>query len=300
MNEQFVSCLAGFRGAVRLVIRVKHHPATVRLTALFCLALAFAVSNAQAQDVIFNKTKYSSVKQPKESEVALTITDSRVVIRGKKENGISAEIPFASIDAMSYELSARHRLAEGAGVMLLSPAVGGVLMTTKTKSHWLEVAYHDAAAKQEMVLRLDKSEYEKVLTTLETRTGKPIARLDSKTSALNPTANSKDMDQTVPFQKDAVAAALKPAMESGGCKVTDQNAKHIECKRDRGYSDRTGNGGEKVTAELQAKGQQTRVRIRTYKGTLGRLEKKNWSTPIYPEMMKTLQTPAESAAGRPN
>jgi hypothetical protein len=300
MNEQCFSRHAGFRAAVRLIIGVKQHPATARLAALFCLALVFAVSNAQAQDVIFKKTKYSSVKQPKESEVALTITDSRMVIRGKKENGISAEIPFASIDAMSYELSARHRLAEGAGVMLLSPGVGAVLMATKTKSHWLNVEYHDAAAKQEMVLQLDKSEYEKVLATLETRTGKPIARLDSKTSALNPTANSKDIDETVSFQKDAVAAALKPAMESVGCKVTDENAKHIDCKRDRGFSDRTGNGGEKVTAELQAKGGQTRVRIRTYKGTLGRLEKKNWSAPIYQEMMKTLQKPAESASGSAN
>ena len=296
MNEKSISRHADFHAAVRLIIGVNHHRATARLAALIFLALGCVVSHVQAQDVIFNKTKYSSVKQPKESEVALTITDSRMVIRGKKENGVSAEIPFASIDAMSYELSARHRVAEGAGVMLLSPGVGAVLMATKTKSHWLNVEYHDATAKQEMVLRLDKSEYEKVLATLEARTGKPIARLDSKTSALNPTANSKDVDETVAFQKDAVATALKPAMESVGCKVTDQNAKHIECKRDRGYSDRTGNGGEKVTAELQAKGGQTRVRIRTYKGALGRLEKKNWSTPIYQEMMKTLQKPAESAA----
>lgn len=296
MNKQFLSRHANLRSAVRLIIGAIHHHATVWLATLIFLALGFAASQVQAQDVIFNKTKYSSVTQPKESEVALTITDSKMIIRGKTENGVSAEIPFASINAMAYELSARHRVAEGAGVMLLSPGVGAVSMATKTKSHWLNVEYHDATAKQEMVLRLDKSEYQKVLATLESRTGKPIARLDSKTSALNPTANSKDLDETIPFQKDAVAAALKPAMESVGCKVTDQNAKHIECKRDRGYSDRTGNGGEKVTAELQAKGGQTRVRIRTYKGTLGRLEKKNWSTPNYQEMMKTLQKPAESAA----
>ena len=300
MNEKLISRRAGYHAAVRLFFGVNLRPATARLAVLIFLALGVAVANTHAQDVIFNKTKYSSVKQPKESGVALTITESKMVIRGKKENGVSAEIPFASIDAMSYELSARHRVAEGASVMLLSPGVGAVMMATKTKSHWLNVEYHDATAKQEMVLRLDKSEYEKVLATLEARTGKPIARLDSKTSALNPTANSKDVDETVAFQKDAVAAALKPAMESVGCKVTDENAKHIECKRDRGYSDRTGNGGEKVTAELQAKGGQTRVRIRTYKGTLGRLEKKNWSTPIYQEMMKTLQKPAESAAARAN
>lgn len=272
---------------------------TVLFLAVACLGIAVAAPSGQAQDVTFHKTRYSSVKQPKESEVALTVTDSKIAIQGKKENGVSVEIPFSAIDAMSYELASRHRVQEGAGVMLLSPGVGAVLMATKTKSHWLDIEYHEGGAKQQMILRLDKSEYENVLSTLEARTGKHIERLDSKSSPLNPTAESKDMDQVVPFRKEAVAAALKPAMENFGCKVTDESAKRIECKRARGASDRTGNGGEKVTAELQAKGDQTRVRIRTFKGTLGRLEKKNWSTPIYDEMMKNLQPPTPSpAAGR--
>ncbi|HYL64931.1 MAG TPA: hypothetical protein VE077_20135 [Candidatus Methylomirabilis sp.] len=252
--------------------------------------------SAQAQEVTFHKTRYSSVKQPKESDVALTVTGSKVVIKGKKENGVSVDIPFSAIDAMSYEMAARHRVQEGAGVMLLSPGVGAILMATKTKSHWLDIEYHEGDAVQEMILRLDKSEYENVLSTLEARTGKHIARLDSKSSPLNPTAESKDMDEVVPFRKEGVVAALKSAMESFGCKVTDENAKHIECKRARGMSDRTGNGGEKVTAELQAEGDQTRVRIRTFKGTLGRLEKKNWSKPIFEEMMKRLPQPAVSAS----
>ena len=170
------------------------------------------------------------------------------------------------------------------------------LIALVTKSHWLDIEYHDGDAKQEMVLRLDKSEYEKVLSTLEARTGKTIARLDTKTSPLNPTANSKDVDQVIPFQKDAVAAALRPAMENVGCKVKETNAKRIECKRERGNSERTGYGGEQVTAEFEAKGEQTRVRIWTGKGFVGRIRKNNWSTPIYDEMMKTLQKPAQNAA----
>lgn len=244
-----------------------------------------------AQDVTFSKTRYSSVKQPKETEVALTITNSEMLIKGKKENGITVEIPYSSIDSVSYEVAARHRVQEGAGVMLLSPATGAVIMLTKTKSHWLDIEYHDGEAKQEMILRLDKSEYKKVLSTLEARMGKPIARLDTKTSPLNPTAGSKDMDEVIPFQMDAIAAALKPAMETFGCRVTEAKKTRIECKRGRGNDERTGYGGEKVTAELQKKGEQTRVRINTEKGFAGRLEKKNWSTPIYQEMMKNLQRP---------
>jgi hypothetical protein len=103
--------------------------------------------------------------------------------------------------------------------------------------------------------RLDKHEYKDVISTLESRTGKQVASLDTKTRPLNPTVGSKDMDETIPFGVGAVVAALKPAMESVGCQVRDTTANRIECKRVRGYSERTGGvGGEKVTATVEAKG----------------------------------------------
>lgn len=97
---------------------------------------------------------------------------------------------------------------------------------------------------------------------------------------------------------DAVAAAMKPAMESVGCNVKKATAEQLECKRPWARDndiERTGNGGEEVTAKLEAKGEQTRVRISTEKGFHHRLGKKNWSTPIYQEMMKNLQQPPENA-----
>jgi hypothetical protein len=296
MNQRFSPRFSRSRGVVWADAKAFVTTRRCLHMVMLCLVLGACVATSQAQDVSFKKTRYSSVKQPKESEVALTITDSRIVIKGKKENGISSEIAFSSIDAMSYELAARHRVGEGASVMMLSPLTGAILMATKTKSHWLDIEYHEGDAKQEMVLRLDKSEYEKVLATLEARTGKSIARLDTKTSPLNPTANSKDVDEVVPFQRDAVVAALKPAMDNVGCKVKEASAKRIECKRERGNSERTGYGGEKVTAELEVKGEQTRVRIWTGKGFVGRIRKNNWSTPIYDEMMKTLKKPTPSTA----
>lgn len=260
---------------------------------------ALAAPVILAQDVTFSKTRFSSVKQPKEADVNLSITGSKILIKGKskgkKVSGIDMEIPYASIDAMSYELASRHRLKEGAVVMLASLGAGAVVMVTKTKSHWLDIEYHEGDAKQSTVLRLDKSEYMGVILALEARTGKHIAVLNAKTSPLNPTAESKDMDGVIPFGMDKVVAALKPAMESEGCKLTEVTASRIECKRGRGGSERTGNGGEKVTATLEAKGEQTRVRIRTGKGAVGRIGKRNWSTPIYVEMMKGLQRPAPSA-----
>ena len=289
-------CHSNYVRAFRAIVRAWDRAG---VAAALCLAALTLVPASFAQDVTFNKTRYSSVKQPKEADVIFTVADSKILIKGKKVNGINMEIPFSSIDSMSYERSARHRVGEGASVMLLSPATGAILMATKTKSHWLGIQYHEGDAKELTVLRLDKSEYEKVISTLEARTGKHIEVLNSKTSPLNPTAESKDMDEVIPFQMDAVVAALKPAMESVGCNVTNVTASHIECKRGRGNSERTGYGGEKITAKLEAKDQQTRVRIWTGKGFVGRVRKNNWSTPIYQEMLKSLQKPAQATVASP-
>jgi hypothetical protein len=251
-----------------------------------------------AEDVTFIKSGFSSPKRRDDIPVNLSITDSKILIKSKKVSkkleAIDMQIPYSSIDAISYELSSRHRVSEGAAVMVLSMGTGAVLMATKTKSHWLAIAYHDGDAKETTVLRLDKSEYKNVIVALEARTGKKVAILDSKTSQFNPVAGSKDMDEVVPFGIEKVTAALKPAMENMGCKVTAEKSGRVECKRARGGTERTGAGGEKVTATLEAKGEQTRVRIWTGKGAAGRVYKKNWSTPIYQEMIKGLQKPAAS------
>jgi hypothetical protein len=269
------------------------------LPAVLIAALAHA---ALCQDAVFNKSHFSSVNSPKEAEVRLTITDKDVRVEGKK-NAMDLVVPFSSIDSLSYEVAERHRVGEGAVVMLASLGVGAVVMATKSKSHWLDIAYHDGTQSHSMVLRLDKSEFESVLGTLEQRSGKTIARTNAKSSATNPTANSRDMDEVVPYGLAAVASALKPAMEDVGCHVRKDAANHIECRRDwskSGGVERTGVGGEKITAELVQQDKGTRVRISTEKGLRGRLYKKNWSTAIYQDMLKSLQKPAVQAESQPN
>lgn len=255
----------------------------------------------RAEDATFKKVRYWSVKQPKESDVVLTITDSKLLIKGENANKnmapIDFEIPYSAVESLTSETSERHRVSEG----LL---VGGVITaSTKTKSHWLDIKYREGGAEQVVTLHLDKTEFEDVISALEAKTGKTIDAVESKSSSFNPTAESKDVDEVIPFKVDAIVAALKPAMENVGCDVKKATAKQVECKRERSYgkgTERAGVGGEKVTAELGAKGDQTRVRISTEKGMLGRIYKKNWSTPIFQEMMKNLQKPAQTASAPSN
>ena len=49
-----------------------------------------------------------------------------------------------------------------------------------------------------------------------------------------------------------------------------------------------GCGGEKVTAKFDTEGSSTRVKIETGKGFVGVACKKNWSTPMFTQMIKNL------------
>jgi len=105
----------------------------------------------------------------------------------------------------------------------------------------------------------------------------------------DPTKDSKDVDQTVPYPMDKALEAAKQALATYGCSIKKERADYLECTRDRHIGVVVGSGGEKVTVKLSAKGSETRVEIKTGKGFVGRVGKKNWSTPIFDEMMKTLK-----------
>ena len=78
-------------------------------------------------------------------------------------------------------------------------------------------------------------------------------------------------------------------MDSVGCnKASKQKSNRIDCHRSPGVGARNGNGGEYVTAIVEASGDGTRVRISTARGW-GR----NWSSPIYREMRKRLGSPTQ-------
>src|SRR5262249_25141589 len=136
-----------FHNAICHVAKHYRRPRCVVWLAAFCLACSTFAPMSTAEDVSFDKTKYSSVKQTRESPVILTITDSKILIMAKKKDKKNPvpdlEIPFSSIDSLTYEQSVRHRVSEGMGMMPISIATGAVIMSTKTKSHWLDIEYHE-------------------------------------------------------------------------------------------------------------------------------------------------------------
>ena len=107
----------------------------------------------------------------------------------------------------------------------------------------------------------------------------------------DPSKGSKDVDQAIAYPMAKVLDAARQAMATFGCdsKKDKEKPDYLECTRDRHIGVFVGSGGEKVSVKLSEKGSETRVEIKTGKGFVGRVGKKNWSTPIFNEMMKTLK-----------
>ena len=101
----------------------------------------------------------------------------------KTLKAVVAEVPYGNIDKVSYEQASRHRVKEGAIVMIASFGAGGVVMLTKSKSHWLYVDYtpSGATAKQ-LIVKLDKTEYREVLNAAKEQTGRDVETLVPRNS----------------------------------------------------------------------------------------------------------------------
>lgn len=104
-----------------------------------------------------------------------------------------------------------------------------------------------------------------------------------------PTKGSKDIKQVIAYPIGRVVEATRQAVATYGCNIKKQTADYIECTRSRHMGVFVGSGGEKVTVRLSPDGNGTRVIIKTGKGFAGRLGKKNWSTPIFEEMLRLLK-----------
>lgn len=232
---------------------------------------------SSAQDAIFYKSGLVGASGRKTIPVELIISNTGVTVRSKdKTPSVIVELLYSSINNLGYTF-----VEKGKG--WLTPLIGLSALFIKGQSHWLVIESSASADNGKTVLRLDKTEYLDVVAALTARSGKRVEMLAPGSTLVDPTVGSHDEDQIVPFRIDQVRAALKSAMEHCLCKVGTSKVDRVECARGLRPQDSIG-GSEVVTAILEPQGQQTQVQIRTAKG-LGR----NWSSPIYLEMLRTLQ-----------
>ena len=140
------------------------------------LAGADATDKSSAKpvpDANFRGVKLADAKG-KQTDAALIFNDSnqQVVVRVADHDFLT--IPYDHLDKFSYEYTKKHRVTQGAVVMVASLGAGAIVMLTKSKSHWLYVDFHEQNVPKSVVLRMDKHNYKAIFQAVKTHTGKEV------------------------------------------------------------------------------------------------------------------------------
>ncbi|MBZ5671787.1 MAG: hypothetical protein LAO04_18925 [Acidobacteriia bacterium] len=143
-----------------------------------------------AEETAFNGVKVADAKG-KQADARLIFSDSNqnVVIRVADRDFVT--IPYAQLDKFSYEYTKKHRVTQGALVMVASLGAGAIVMLTKSKSHWLYIDFHEQDVPKSAVLRMDKKEYKKICEAVKTHTGKEVEFLGETKGKSNKKGNKE-------------------------------------------------------------------------------------------------------------
>lgn len=144
-----------------------------KIASILVAFLLVGMNISFAEETAFNGCKLADVKG-KQADARLVFSDeAKSMIVGVADRDF-VTIPYESIDKVSYDYAKKHRITQGAIVMVASLGAGAIVMLTKSKSHWLYVDFHEQNAPKSLVLRMDKKEYQKIFEAVKNHTGKDV------------------------------------------------------------------------------------------------------------------------------
>lgn len=149
------------------------------------LMLVVGISKlTKAEETAFNGVKVADAKG-KQTDARLIFSDSNrtlfVTVAGRE----FVNIAYSQLDKFSYEYTKKHRITQGALVMVASLGAGAIVMMTNSKSHWLYIDYHEQDVPKSVVLRMDKNEYKKIFDAVKAHTGKQVEFVGETKSRAN-------------------------------------------------------------------------------------------------------------------
>ena len=162
-----------------------------RIVSVLLMAVVTANLTA-AEETAFNGVKLADAKG-RQADARLTFSDSakNLVVRVADRDFVT--VPYDQLDKFSYEYTKKHRITQGAVVMVASLGAGAIVMLTKSKSHWLYIDFHEQNVPKNIVLRMDKHEYQKIFEAVKTHTGKEVEFLgDAKEKSKKDKDKDKD------------------------------------------------------------------------------------------------------------
>ena len=134
----------------------------------------------------------------KQVDARLVFSDANknLVVRVAERDFVT--VPQDQVDKFSYEYTKKHRITQGAIVML-----------TKSKSHWLYVDFHDQNGAKSVVLRMDENQYKQIQDIVKTQIGKDVQMLqDEKGKKKEAKAGNKSAEK--PADSSKTGDATKP------------------------------------------------------------------------------------------
>jgi hypothetical protein len=143
--------------------------------------LLFATLNLSlAEETAFRGVKLADAKG-KQSDASLIFSDNKKDLMVRVADRDFLTIPYDQLDKFSYEYTKKHRITQGAVVMIASVGAGAIVMLTKSKSHWLYIDFHEQNVPKTIVLCMDKKEYKGIFDAVKTHTGKDVEFLGDAT-----------------------------------------------------------------------------------------------------------------------
>lgn len=160
--------------------------------------------------------KYEEGTEPIKHDTKMTVTVGDKNILCEPESGMALAIPVAGVKEVTYDTKARRRLAEAAGVAVLSLGVALVFVALKTKKHFVNVVWQEAdGTDKEVVFKVGKGEYAAFLADLQRVTGKEWKNLEMEREKVRQELKTQRGKQ-VPVQLDRRVqlpdALLKPGV----------------------------------------------------------------------------------------
>lgn len=179
------------------------------LAGLLCSAVV------RGDETAFSKVKVAD-PTGKQADARLIFSDSdkKVVVRVAERDFVT--VPYDHVDKFSYEYTKKHRITQGAIVMVASLGAGAIVMLTKSRSHWLYIDFHEDNAAKSVVLRMDKNEYKSILDAIKTHTGKDVVMLQDEKGKKKDTKTAekpadKPSDKPTDKPADKPSDSTKPA-----------------------------------------------------------------------------------------
>ena len=142
-----------------------------KITGLIIAALL--LSNVSSADETAFNVKLADAKG-KQADARLVFSDDSKNVAVRVADREFVTVPYDQLDKFSYEYTKKHRITQGAIVMVASLGAGAIVMLTKSKSHWLYIDYHEENVPRSVVLRMDKNDYKKIFDAVKTHTGKDV------------------------------------------------------------------------------------------------------------------------------